>query len=214
MGYPNADEFNEWFNFLFDAKRHAKAKAAPRTREQLLADQKIEADWASDKQRLCAFLTHTFKDAGSLLTRIDDRDAEAGLWHIIGAGRTLQYVLRGSTPYGVNEPPLPSWEARRDCIRSTYYLFSDYLGGHGLTVDGMWWEEFPKPYPNALSIKEGESLPPESQAYYGEVLDVLERLLKHPDRKLAKLAFQGLAFCQEPSGRAKNLEIRYKTINE
>lgn len=126
-------------------------------------------------------MTTAFLRADRLIAPLKVTDSEAGLWHLIGAGKSLLYVLRGSTPPSRNEPPLPTWQDRRALIRSNYELCVGHLAKNGLTSADMWWKEFPSP-PDGT----------EQAEYKKEVLDVIRRLSAHPDAVIARFGADAL----------------------
>jgi hypothetical protein len=194
-----------------------------------------ESRWLPDLDELIKFITHLCANAKSELVPFSQRQVGDGLWYLVASSTFLQNVLSGprneQNPSWRERPPL---KARLECIRSTYQLFTEYLGPqyHRQSTDralkqtiGYWWEFFPLPNPAFVDLDGGAFKPmyirgdtgsspapaeiAESQAYIDEVLGVMERLLELRDPAFFDPVLRALPRWYEPTGKARALEEKF-----
>lgn len=189
--------------------------------------------WGRDRPRLTALLTRTLKNCKEDLASFSPDQVGDGLWYLLTRGDYFRSALvHQNPPSQENEP---SWEEKRGLIRACETLFADYLSPmfHANSipprlrdVGEFWWEFFPPPNPiftgttekGIRSIYVGVGAPEtpptadevaRSQAYYDEVLGVMERLLERRDVTIFHYVYWNLETWNEPTGKARALGRKY-----
>ncbi|MFI5345404.1 MAG: hypothetical protein ACHQ51_03415 [Elusimicrobiota bacterium] len=203
--------YSEWLKFHFDrpawSERKPYAESSPEEQARFNALSEREVFWDDDPRRQLAFLTHTFLNAPSVLPSFTRHQIGEGLWDLTD---TISRAMHSK---------VPSWDEKRDLIRSVYTLFADFFAKDGVShstteaIFHKWWEEFPFPSPwyDSYSKKRGIALPPESQAYYDEVLAVMEKIMQIGEIGCYDSVYHSLDIWQEPTGKAERLKREYAT---
>ena len=147
-------------------------------------------------------MTKLFLEFGDIASKYSVAQIDQGIWAILsGKARLYEYVFDNSVP-------LPD---RLECIRSMYYVFSDFVAksegepDSDLTGFWMWWDLLldgfwtpPKPFFPGTYRGDASKLDAESHILLDAMFETLKRILELPHTETQRCALHGLGHLHHP----------------
>jgi len=196
--------FDEFVEFFF-ARRVVPDKEQFDYFSTDLEGQEYDEAVPSSPAILVGHLTELFSKFGQIAPKHSLAQVDQGIWGILGEKlRLYEFVFDTSVP-------LPD---RLECIRSMYYVYSDFVAKLEATpvpnVSGffMWWDLIlhgfwtpPKPFVAGTYKGEAAKLDAESRVVLDVMFETLKRILDLPQTELQRCSLHGLGHLHHPKVR-------------
>lgn len=150
----------------------------------------------SSSEVLVGHMTKLFSEFGQIATKYSLAQVDQAVWGILGAKLRLYEFLFDTSI------PLPN---RLECIRSMYYVYSDFVTKSETDPDPhlsgfwMWWDLVlhgfwtpPKPFVAGTYRGDASKLDSESRVLLDAMFETLKRILDLPHTETQRCALHGL----------------------
>jgi hypothetical protein len=181
-----------------------------------LAGERYDEAVPSSREILVKHMTKLFSEFGPIANKYSLAQVDQAVWGILGANlRLYEFLFDASVP-------LPD---RLECIRSMYYVYSDFVAQLETEPDPdlsgflMWWDLVlhgfwtpPKPYVAGTYRGDASKLDAESRVLLDVMFETLKRILDLPHREAQRCALHGLGHLHHPAVR--DIVQRYIDTNK
>lgn len=217
--------FDEFVEFLFARKIVPDKEQFDYFLTDLDGQQYDEAVPSSSKV-VVGHMTKLFSEFGQIATKYSLAHVDQAVWGILGENLRLYEFLFDTSV------PLPN---RLECIRSMYYVYSDFVAKSEADPDPdlggfwMWWDLVlhgfwtpPRPFVAGTYRGDASRLDSESRVLLDVMLETLKRILDLPHTEAQRCALHGLGHLHHPEVRntiqhfidAKKSEFRLAWLEE
>jgi hypothetical protein len=149
-----------------------------------------DAEFVVDPARQVAHLTRLFQESAALGKRFSRAQLEQGFWLIAGAASEyfVEHLWNSAVP----------WQERAACVEAMERLYADCLATGGFeTIDYMWSGLIADPYDYGVRAPAEN---PEDARMQQALLELFDRLLRHPEPICHYAALHGLGHLRHPDG--------------
>jgi len=167
-----------------------------------LAGEQFDEAVPSSPEVLVKHMTKLFSEFGQIAIRYSLAQVDQAVWGILGANlRLYEFVFDASVP-------LPD---RLECIRSMYYVYSDFVAKSEAKPDPalsgffMWWDLVlhgfwtpPRPLVAGTWKGDASKLDPQSRVVLDAMFETLKRILDLPHAESQRCALHGLGHLHHP----------------
>jgi hypothetical protein len=181
-----------------------------------LAGQEYDEAVPSSPAILVEHMTKLFSEFGQIASKYSFAQVDQAVWGILGENlRLYEFLFDVSVPLPI----------RLECIRSMYWVFSDFVakmkGAPDPGAGGffMWWDLIlhgfwaaPKPFLDRTYAGDASKLDSESRILLDAMFDTLKRILELPHSETQRCALHGLGHLHHP--QVRNTIQHYIDSNE
>ena len=197
--------FDEFVEFFF-ARRVVPDKEQYDYFYTDLEGQEYDEAVPSSPAILVSHLTELFWKLGQIAPKYSLEQVDQGIWGILGANRLrlYEFVFDDSVP-------LPD---RLECIRSMYYVYSDFVAKLEANPDPklsgffMWWDLLltgfwtpPRPFVAGTYKGDASKLDAQSRVVLDVIFETLKRILELTNTETQRCALHGLGHLHHPQVR-------------